>query len=392
MASEPQDNPTPTPTPTFNATNSFSSESTPFSPDFIQEAGKTAGEIKNSAQSSAQAQLARLNDYMKHLYKVKELAKMAAKGAGARGAAGQQNPLAVYKGLTELARQASIPIDAEIAKTLQGSNNIENTMNQLLTQAGGLQAQLGSIMKSSGGGSGSSFTVGGNSGGRSGTARPGQPAQAANDPSGKKIDIRGNIIDPVTGQMIHANPGDPTAAVHAGPQGQEVLEWMERTGQPLSDQQKQILAKNRQGAVFSAGQTNIQSPEMAQWNTLLQQLPGASSFGLTQLGSTGQQPTGMPGVDSNQLQTEVPQFENSVFFQPGLNTPNLQADIPMYAGSVFDQTNPSSFFSNSSPQQDFSFSNFETPQFNPMQLAPSQPNLQTNFWDDFQAPSGSTFD
>lgn len=135
------------------SSNSFSSSaqsssSEPFAPEYLGQAAQQTRDMVASAQKSATDQKQRLSDYINHLYAVQALAKMAAKGAAARGANGQQNPLSVYKAMNALAAQAGIPMDAEISKALQQGDSIENTLNALLGQAAQVYAHLGSVMKS----------------------------------------------------------------------------------------------------------------------------------------------------------------------------------------------------------------------------------------------------
>lgn len=147
--------------------------SEPYAPGYLNNADTTIQQLLGSAQTSAADQKQRLLDYIGHLYQLRNLATQAARGAGARGASGQQNPLAVYRSLNEMASQAGIPMDTEISKALQQGNGIENTLNSIIAQAAGLYAQMGSIPKSqsnsyppgSGGGSVASVGGGGHSGG-----------------------------------------------------------------------------------------------------------------------------------------------------------------------------------------------------------------------------------
>jgi hypothetical protein len=102
--------------------------------------------MKKGAYSAAEAQKSRLNDYINHLQILRSLTVKQARGAGAR-AGGQQNPLAVYQALNQAAAEAGAPMDAEIGKALQGSNNIENTLNSLISKAGDAQTALANIQK-----------------------------------------------------------------------------------------------------------------------------------------------------------------------------------------------------------------------------------------------------
>lgn len=133
-----------------SSSSSFSSQE-PAYPEFAQQAGATVQDAIASAKAAKDAQLARLNNYVQYLQRLKALAQMAAKGAAARGATGQQNPLAVFRAMTDLANQAGIPIDAEIAKQLMQGTSIENTLNDLLLKASQVQTSLASISKAQSG-------------------------------------------------------------------------------------------------------------------------------------------------------------------------------------------------------------------------------------------------
>jgi hypothetical protein len=256
---------------TSAAQRTFTSE--PYAPQFLDEAGKTAEELKSGAKTSAAAQLQRLQDYIQHLYQVRNLAQMAAKGGAARGAGNSQNPLAAYKGMTELARQAGIPIDAEIAKTLQGSNNIENTMNQLIGQAGNLQAQLASISKSGGSAYGN-LSVGGQL--RSGQGNGG--GQGNGQGGGGYKNIRGETGD-VSVMEGGRSPVDPkfgqkniSDAVQTGLSGIDNLRRIVESGGKLNPRQQQIwdadalknhnLVQNIVNSKSSFGTTDPNKPSL----------------------------------------------------------------------------------------------------------------------------------
>ncbi len=179
----------------------------PVAPSFIDTAASTTGDLLASAKASAVQQQQRLNDYIQHLYQVRDLAMKSAQGVGSR-AGGAQNPMAQYQAMQDLAGQAGVPWDNEIAKTLQGSNNIENTLNGLISQAGQMYAHLGSIPATWGqgttlGGGGSGATIGGKrsgSGGGSFNAGGG----------GQRYDIRGNLVD-ANGNILSRSPDQQMA-------------------------------------------------------------------------------------------------------------------------------------------------------------------------------------
>lgn len=244
-----------------SSSSSFSS-SQPFAPDYITQAGQTAQQLKDSAQTSAAAQLQRLNDYLGHLNQMKNLARASAASL-AKKSGGAVNPAAQFRAMTEMANQAGIPIDTEIAKQVQGSNNIENTMNQLIQQAGGLQAQLGSIMKSQGGSSSSSS---------SGGSQRSMPQSPSGAPANQRRDLSGNLVQ--QGQTGDPSPfGNPTGpgSSASGPQGFETLNWMAQNNMPLTQDQRMLLAQGATGAQESnqriadayASQPGTQQPNAA---------------------------------------------------------------------------------------------------------------------------------
>ncbi len=186
-----------------NYQQSQQASTTPFAPEYIPQAAAQVGDMVTSAKSAAAAQSQRLQDYIGHLYQLRNLATMAAKGQAARTSGGSQNPLQVYQAMNEMASQAGIPMDAEISKALISGNGIENTLNELLTKAAGLYTNLGSIMKqqssseatqTSGTGGSATNVGGGNSGAR---------------PQGVYKDINGNVVNPKT-TMGASDPGTPS--------------------------------------------------------------------------------------------------------------------------------------------------------------------------------------
>lgn len=337
-------------------TSSSSSFSGPVAPNFIEEGGKTAAELKTSAQTSAQAQLARLQDYINHLYRVRELSKMAAKGAAARSG-GQQNPLAVYRGMTELARQAAIPIDAEIAKVLQGSNNIENTMNQLINQAGSLQAQLGSIMQSGSNSATWSDVIGG------GRGRGRGPGQGGGQDQGNFVNIRGQRGGPEVmdqgelGRDAYSRtagvPGTGNANVERGFQNPANLEYLERTGAITPQQQNQLNSWRMNQGQMSQYPSSIgpqPAPQFAQydspigpmpqfsesqsrgWDDIFSSLPGFSNFGSVNPPSSNNLSEPSSGGHTNFALEEAP---SASFTIPDWMKPGRQ----MAAVNIYDPYN-----------------------------------------------------
>lgn len=337
--------------------SSSSSQSTssqePYAPEFIPKAGATIEEYKKGAYDAKTAQLERLNQYVQHLHQLRSLAVKQARGAGAR-AGGQQNPLAVYQALNQMASEAGVPMDAEIGKALQNSNSIENTLNSLIAKAGDAQIALANISKqqsqstsqsqSGGGGGGGS---GANAGGR------GRGGQGGGDQGGGYIDIRGqrwgdrptnaasaarygaegrmgSSLDRISERLkndaagrgyvtneeyARQNPqgaaGQPTgSSLNAGnqaamggqgfglqfsPQGQpDMGAPVSQEFNPFSEQSQMSQASQMGNAGFQPGLSDWGK----QWDTLSLQLPGASNFGI-----------GGDNFNSSHLNVDVPQWQ-----------------------------------------------------------------------------------
>lgn len=165
------------------------SSSGPAYPDYASQAGTAITDLVSSAKQSAVDQKTRLMDFIKNLYSMRNYQMMQAKGAASRGAQGQQNPLAVYQAVNEMANQAGIPLQANISQALMQGNAIENTLNDILSRAVQSYTQLASIPQSrstggssgGGGGGGSVMKFGGDSNSKGGKTS-----------SGGYTDIRGN--------------------------------------------------------------------------------------------------------------------------------------------------------------------------------------------------------
>lgn len=156
----------------FSESGNLVQEREPFDPTYITRAGTQAGEMVQSAKNAAQLHQQRLLDYIGHLYQLRGLAVNAARSLGMR-MGGMANPVAIYQAMEEKARQAGIPIDAEISKTLLAGNSIEDTLNQLMGQAAGIYAHLGNIQAmqkyaAQRGGAGAGGVRGGGGGGMGG--------------------------------------------------------------------------------------------------------------------------------------------------------------------------------------------------------------------------------
>ncbi len=125
-----------------------SSQSGPYAPQYMGDAANAINDFTTSAKSAAADQKNRLMDFIKNLYSLRLQVMNQAKGAAARGAAGQQNPLDVYRAVNEMASQAGVPLQANISQALLQGNQIENTLNGLLSQAASHYTQLASIPQS----------------------------------------------------------------------------------------------------------------------------------------------------------------------------------------------------------------------------------------------------
>lgn len=227
---------------------------TSLKPGYLDQAGAQVAESITSAKQAALDQKARLESYIKHLYSLRELAKMAAKSQASRGANGQQNPLSVYNAMNDLAKQAGIPIDAEIAKALQAGNSIENTLNSLMQQAGQIYGQLGSVMEhyspatSGGGGGGGMITAGGQLRNKGGSG----------DGGGTYTDISGNVYTKRGGKQISGtNPKESWWSEQMA-KGENTPSWQNLTDQGLSAPGMPPLGKpntwaNPRAAVASGG-------------------------------------------------------------------------------------------------------------------------------------------
>lgn len=169
------------------STSTSQSSSEPYAPEYIQKAGDQIGDFVGSAKSAASAQTQRLMDFIASLHGLRSQVMNQAKGAAARGANGQQNPLAVYQAVNEMANQAGIPLTANIQQALMQGNSIENTLNTMLSQAAQHYSQLASIQRSNSssnsnsGGGGQVINLGG---GRS---------ESKGKEKGTYTDIYGNI-------------------------------------------------------------------------------------------------------------------------------------------------------------------------------------------------------
>lgn len=282
----------------FSSTSSQVSSSEPFAPQYLDQAAQQTQDLVASAQQSATAQKQRLADYINHLYSLQALSKMAAKGAAARGAAGQQNPLAVYKAMNDLAAQAGVPMDAEISKALQQGDNIENTLNTMLANAANVYAHLGSVMQQhsaasaqsqSGQGGGGTAKVGGGSNG--GDSRSGQLQRMdpIKDLGGMSAFVKGAKLppgfDPAEGsgeqQQDDLTQGrdftqDLTPEEQAGFGGTDPGQWSPSTGNPYDVGPTFNSDFSGSGAGVDLGQMLTQGLNDNMQSS--QQLPGFFSF------------------------------------------------------------------------------------------------------------------
>lgn len=287
------------------------SKSEPFAPKFLEEGGNIAREIVPSAQQSAENQQARLNEYINHLKQLRSLAVRAARSAGAKGG-GMQNPIAVSRALDELSMQAGLPIDAEISRAIQGSNNIENTLNSMMAQAASLMTALGSVQRSES--RGSSQSSGGGGGTVSSSSRRGGRGGFGGD-MGEYVDIRGN-----RSRVRPASSGAEFVQGSSLPQGFDA--W----GQESSGR----------GGGFDSGPSMSPGGDMGgnmlqDWTGIqkaLSNLPGASSFGFAWnqpmeggdpfdwnfgMGSQNPGDMGMPSFDVSDASWTSPSFDTSQF-------------------------------------------------------------------------------
>lgn len=170
----------------------------PYAPQYIPQAAAQVGSnVQQATQGAASAQQ-NLQSYIQHLYALQQVARRAAGSMAARGANSQQNPLAVFNSVKDAAAQAGIPMDAQISQTLQQSNNIQNTLNNLLTGAAQQYTQLGSIGQGNAAYPQSKGEVlgGGGGGGASTGSRPAQGrggANAGGEQGGGYTNIRGDV-------------------------------------------------------------------------------------------------------------------------------------------------------------------------------------------------------
>lgn len=186
--------------PSFNAQPVNPNDPPPLNPSTFPygdvafpAAMQVTGQSITSAQQAATDQKARLQDYINNLWNLKSYAQMAAKSVGQRGAAGLQNPLQVYNSLNAMANQAGIPIDAEISKALMQGDNIENTLNGLLQNAGSIYSHLAGIQASGGGGGG---------------GRSNQPQRPdVGQQMGTRTDIEGNVYNAQGQKIGNVNKG-----------------------------------------------------------------------------------------------------------------------------------------------------------------------------------------
>lgn len=226
--------------------------------------------LLSSGQNSATLERAQLNDYVNHLRQVQSLARRAAQGMSARGAQGQQNPLAVARATQELAAQAGMQLDPEISKAVfQGGQSIESALNGLIAQAAQIQTNLGSIQKQNSRGQQTSESRSGEGGGGGSNASiPGGTRGGAQ--SGGFQNIRGQKS--TKGMPENVTPFDTSKS----PQGSLFGQSEATPKDPFADIMKQAHETLAGFSNFSNNwnQSNQANNPLGAWN---QQNPSNSS-------------------------------------------------------------------------------------------------------------------
>lgn len=375
----------------------FQSSQTPLAPEYLGRAGGQVDELVSTAKQSATDQKARLQDYINHLRSLKGLARRAAASMVARGGS-SQNPMAIYRNMQAMADQAGVPIEAEISKALQQSNNIENTLSSILANAAQIYTTIANVGGSLSQGGGISL------GGRSGAGGSGRGFPSFMQPAGggTMTDIHGNSImsAPYTGDKAPFAVGGSSTDIkgnriqgHLNPQTGQLV-YIVVSGPDAG----QVVSGPHGGAFRGSApkQPTQQGPFDVTGGYQPQQAPGAA--GELAL-SSGIEPTGFewPGGFSPQMRVDPSSLIGAKSFgidldsmfsgeemsfgqDPGLQQPefNLQAEdqgepwVTNYAGQRTQGWQPS-------PQ--FSGMGQAAPPKNIFEQTIAEP--LTGFWEDF---------
>lgn len=136
----------------LGSSSSQSTSTSTTSPAYPEYATQAAGYVSDSvaqAKSAVADKLARVQNFIDQLNRMKALAQQKAQSLGARGGSQQMNPLSAYRAITDLMDQAGIPYDQAVAQQIVTQNSFDDILTTFQQQAASIMANLAAIQKSS---------------------------------------------------------------------------------------------------------------------------------------------------------------------------------------------------------------------------------------------------